>query len=113
MAIGVLNIFDLNSDDLMNSIILLEKIPIYKMDCLQMAVKAKCLKFVSLPAVQNLITEIWNGNMSSKSGFKGNLKLGLSVLSFGVLAPFLLFDQKDKPYKNFRFVNSEPLPKSV
>ena len=96
LAIGVLNIFDLNSDDLINSIVLLRQINIYGMDCLQMAVEARCLKFVSLPTVQILITEIWNGNLTMSKGFKANLKFIISCLSFGFLAPFLVFDRRDK-----------------
>jgi hypothetical protein len=75
MACGVLNIFDNNSNDLINGIVLLQIIPYFGIDCLQMAVEARCLKFLALPTVQNLVTDIWNGKISSKSGFKAALKV--------------------------------------
>ena len=48
MAIGVLNIFDATTDDLINGVILLRKIPFYNLDSLQMAVIADCKTFISL-----------------------------------------------------------------
>ena len=51
MSIGVLNIFDSTTDDLINGVILLRKIPFYNLDCLQMAVEADCQKFVALSSV--------------------------------------------------------------
>lgn len=75
MACGVLNVFDGTSDDLINGIILLQKIPFYGLDCLQIAVEARCLKFIALPSVQNLLTDIWNGKIESKSGFKAAIKV--------------------------------------
>lgn len=75
MAIGVLNIFDATTDDLINGVILLRKIPFYKLDCLQMAVEADCKKFVSLSSCQNLLTDIWYGKIASKSGMKASIKV--------------------------------------
>jgi hypothetical protein len=77
MAIGVLNLFDATTDDLINGVILLRKIPLYNLDCLQMAVEADCQKFVALTSVQNLLTGIWYGKVSSKSGVKATLKVYL------------------------------------
>jgi hypothetical protein len=42
MSIGVLNIFDKTTDDIINGVILLRKIPYFSLDCLQMAVEADC-----------------------------------------------------------------------
>lgn len=75
MACGVLEIFDSTSDDIVNGVILLQKIPYYSLDCLQMAVEAKCLKFIALSSVQNLLTDIWNGRIEIKSGLKGSIKV--------------------------------------
>lgn len=75
MAIGVLNIFDNSTDDLINGVILLRKIPFYNLDCLQMAVEADCQKFVALSSVQNLLTDIWYGKVVSVSGAKGTIKV--------------------------------------
>lgn len=96
MAIGVLNIFDATTDDLINGVILLRKIPFYNLDCLQMAVIADCKKFVSLSSVQNLLTDIWHGKIIANAGFKAGFKFMLSCLSFGFLAPYLIFDRREK-----------------
>lgn len=75
MAVGVLNIFDNSTDDLINGVILLRKIPFYNLDCLQMAVEANCQKFVALSSVQNLLTDIWYGKIVSVSGAKATIKV--------------------------------------
>jgi hypothetical protein len=40
-----------------------------------MAVEADCLKFIALPAVQDLITNVWNGQIVYRSGFKFGFKV--------------------------------------
>ncbi len=71
-----MNIFDLDSDDFMNGMLLLQKIPYYNnLDCLKMAVEANCIQFISMPAVQNLITNIWYGQIVYKSDLKFILKV--------------------------------------
>ena len=96
MSIGVLNIFDSTTDDLINGVILLRKIPFYNLDCLQMAVEANCEKFVALSSVQNLLTDIWYGKVVYKAGIKAGIKFLISCLSLGFLAPFLVFDRREK-----------------
>lgn len=81
MAIGVLNIFDATTDDLINGVILLRKIPFYNLDCLQMAVEAHCQKFVALSSVQNLLTDIWYGKLTQKSGIKASIKVKFNFFS--------------------------------
>ena len=75
MAIGLLNIFDSTTDDIINGVILLRKIPYYNLDSLQLAVEADCKKFVSLSSVQNLLRDIWYGKILSKSGVKATFKV--------------------------------------
>jgi hypothetical protein len=70
-----MGIFDLSSDDVENGIILEQKIPYYGIDCLQMAVEANCLNFISMSSIQNLLTNIWNGKILDRSGIKGNIKV--------------------------------------
>jgi hypothetical protein len=43
------------------------------LDCLQMADESNCLKFISLPSVQNLVSSVWNGQISYKSGLLYNV----------------------------------------
>jgi hypothetical protein len=64
----------------MNGILLLQKIPYYNnLDCLQMADESNCLKFISLPSVQNLVSSVWNGQISYKSGLLYNLKVFILI----------------------------------
>ena len=59
MAIGVLNIFDESTIDLINGVILLQQIPYFNMNCLEMASESRSQRFLSVASVQNLLTEIW------------------------------------------------------
>lgn len=73
MACGVLNIFDKKTDDLINDELLLHKIPYFDLNCLDLAARAKCLNFISLPACQKVLTDIWNGNVENVSGINGSI----------------------------------------
>ena len=75
MAIGVLSIFDESSVDLINGVILLQVIPYYKLNCLEMASEANSQKFIALTSVQKLLTEIWFGKIAFKTGLLSNLKV--------------------------------------
>jgi hypothetical protein len=67
----------------MNGILLLQKIPYYNnLDCLQMADESNCLKFISLPSVQNLVTSVWNGQITYKSGLLYNLKVSILIIFY-------------------------------
>lgn len=79
----MLTLFDENSDDLLNSVILLARPPFYKeLDCLEMAIQGKCLKFVAMSSVQTLITNIWNAEISAMEGFQANFKVGITLSLF-------------------------------
>lgn len=73
MTCGVLNIFENLSDDLISSLILSKKNSYYNLDCLTLAFKANCLKFISLPTVQNFLTETWYGKIEIKKGLKASI----------------------------------------
>lgn len=62
MACDVLNEIDSSSDDDINKIVL-QKIPYYSINCLEMGFKAKCLSFMALPCVESLIHDIWMGKI--------------------------------------------------
>jgi hypothetical protein len=70
MACDVITMLDIYTDDLTSGVILLQKIPHYGLDCLELAEEAKCLRFLSLYSVQNIITDIWHGKIEQKRGFK-------------------------------------------
>jgi hypothetical protein len=90
----------------MNGILLLQKIPYYNnLDCLQMADESNCLKFISLPSVQNLVSSVWNGQISYKSGLLYSFKFSLAILSLGTLAPFLIFEQDISNNLSFREIS--------
>jgi len=82
MAIGVMNIFDEASLDLINGVILLQKIPYYNMNCLEMASKATSQRFISVTSVQNLLSEIWFGKVDFKDGFESNLKVFFKISNY-------------------------------
>ncbi len=73
LAVGVWNTFDVNTDDLINGVILLRIIPYYNIDLLEMAVEGDSKKFVSHSSIQNLLTDIWHGNLLLKPKPTGKL----------------------------------------
>lgn len=75
MAYNVLNSIDMVTLDVINYVVLLRRNPYYNRTCLELAVEAGSLKFISLPAVQNLLSEIWIGNIEIERGFIGRLKV--------------------------------------
>ena len=113
----MLRLFDENENDLMNGLVLLQKSSLYgHLDCFDMALQGNEVKFkfFSMPSVQTLLTNLWNGEVKIKSGymnalkvcqyrkfrfvnkyllFSNNLLLQFvsSILSFGVVAPFFIF----------------------
>ena len=93
MAIGVMNIFDEASLDLINGVILLQKIPYYNMNCLEMASEARSQRFISVTSVQNLLSEIWFGKVDFKDGFKSNLKVFFKISDY-------LFFKKENNIQN-------------
>ncbi len=72
LAIGVLETFDMNTDDWINGVILLRRCPYFNVNLLQMAVEADCKRFVAQSAVQNLLTYIWNGKLTPRAGLMAN-----------------------------------------
>ena len=71
MACGVLTTFDENTENSLNCVLLLQDIPHYGMNCLKMANQAKCLKFISLQIVQDILDRIWNGRCENQRGVTG------------------------------------------
>lgn len=65
MACGVLEVFTKSCEDSETEKVLLQKIPYYDRNCLEIADEGYCLKFVSLSPVQNLITFIWSSPKKS------------------------------------------------
>ena len=54
LGCGVLEKFDETSDGLSNGVLLLQKVPYYKLNCIELAAQADCKKFIALSPVQNL-----------------------------------------------------------
>ena len=75
LACGVMSKFDETSNNLANGVLLLQKIPYYKLNCLEMASEADCKKFIALPPVQNILNDIWIGKIQIDVGFKTDLKV--------------------------------------
>lgn len=98
LSIGVLSTFDDHTDDLVNGAILLRKIPYYRYDSLQIAFEARCMNFLSHRAVQNLLTDIWFGQVTQKSNYSFQLKMIISGISLGFLAPFLVYNEDSPVY---------------
>jgi hypothetical protein len=76
MACNVIKMIDETPNNaLANSVLLRQKSPYYNLDCLELAYEGGCMNFFSLTPVQNLLTNIWNGNSEVQSGMKAYLKV--------------------------------------
>jgi hypothetical protein len=82
LAIGVLDTFDMNTDDWINGVILLRRCPYFNISLLQMSVEAKSRRFVAQPAVQNLLTYIWNGKVMLNQGVVPTIQVCFRLFDF-------------------------------
>jgi hypothetical protein len=57
-----------------------------------------CREFVANSFVQNYLTTIWNGSVLKKSNFISLFKIGFSLATLGVLAPFIAYETKTSIY---------------
>ena len=76
MAIGIFNMFDKDSKNLLNGVLLQQNNPYYNLNCLKIAAESESKNFLSLPSVQKFLNEIWIGKLE----FEGNLKTYFKVL---------------------------------
>ncbi len=63
LAVGVLIKCDEYTDDSMNGVIFFRVAPHFKIDLMEMAIRADCKTLISLPAIQNVCNDIWNGDL--------------------------------------------------
>ena len=75
LAIGVLDVYDTNTDDRENIHIILDKNAFYDMTPLDMAQIGDCKNFIAHPAVQSVLTTIWVGHTAYKAGFMDQIKV--------------------------------------
>lgn len=69
-----MNVFSENEDNLATKKLVLQHVPYYDSNCLNMANESYCIKFISLPCIQNLLTDIWMGvtNLNSDDDYEDN-----------------------------------------
>jgi hypothetical protein len=75
LAIRVIEIFDDNTEDEYNLDILMCEIKYFNLNILEMAELGDCKKFISQPTVQNILTSVWLGQESYKTGLTKTLKV--------------------------------------
>lgn len=81
MSVDLVNMFDQSMDDESNYKYLLSEVSIFGLNCLQLAVIGMRRKFVATSLVQNLLTQIWNGKVTSRTDLKTRLKVYSNVYS--------------------------------
>jgi hypothetical protein len=94
LACEILAEFDKNSEEINSAVLILQKnFKYFNDDCFELAIQGDdvCMKFISSPYVNNVILKLWRGNWSPSYNFYENCKIFLSILSFGLLAPFIVF----------------------
>ena len=88
LAIGVMNVFDTNTRDSNNAVLMNAKVPFLKTDCLDFAVKCECRRFVALPSIQNVITKMWYRKIVVKTGSSFKLKVRFYYTSIFILSEY-------------------------
>ncbi len=63
MAIDLLNIMTRKTRDNADDVFILRYLKEYQMDCLELAVVCDCKGFVSNEIIQNILDNLWTGNI--------------------------------------------------
>jgi hypothetical protein len=71
MAIGLIKLYDRNTRDSISDVLIIRYIPLFRMDCLELAVHCKCKGFLSTTIVQNILNNIWSGKQQNNSELVG------------------------------------------
>ena len=66
MAIGVLEIYDKRTREIIIDVLVIRYLKDLEMDCLALAVLCKCHRFVSNSTVQRILDYIWNDSRNKK-----------------------------------------------
>ena len=72
-----MNVFDKNTKNTMNSVLMQAEVQFLKTNCLDFAVKCECRRFVALPSIQEVITKMWYRKIVHKTGSSFKIKVCL------------------------------------
>lgn len=75
LANGVLDLFDKALDDEPNFYYLNNDISYFGFDCLKIAVVGDRQRFVASSCVQNFLTKLWHGEISTKKNTSTSIKV--------------------------------------
>ena len=64
MAIGIIEVFDKNTTEAVDDVLIIRYIRQLKMDHLELAFICKCSKFLSNNLVQRVLNDIWKGKQA-------------------------------------------------
>lgn len=79
LAIGVLKLYETYQEDELTFEKLLKRIPLFEMNCLEMAYAGGQQKFLASSCVQTLLTKIWIGDLPNKEDRLTNIKVGTLI----------------------------------
>ena len=99
MAIEILDLFDRKETDAFNHRLLEREIAYFGRNILQLALTGKRQRFITTFAVQKCLINYWHNGFFPSHECKilekpHKLKTLVSHLSIGLLAPFILYDDK-------------------
>ena len=63
MAIDVLKIFEKNTTENVEDVLVVRFLDDFGMDCIELAILCKCERFISHTTVQNILETIWKGKI--------------------------------------------------
>jgi hypothetical protein len=67
MAISLVNYYEQNTRDVINDVLIVRYIPLFQMDCLELAMTCKCKQFLSNSTIQDILDNIWKGQQHKDS----------------------------------------------
>ena len=80
LSIGVLNLFDANEPDYKNEILILSPLELMNQrNSLELAVEGGVLKFLATSCIQNVLTKIWNGILSTEESTLLSFKVNINT----------------------------------
>jgi hypothetical protein len=67
MAIGLVKVYDKNTRDVINDLLIVRYVPFIGMDCLELSAHCQCTSFLALNVIQHIFNNIWNGQKQDYS----------------------------------------------
>jgi hypothetical protein len=69
LAIGLLKVYDETISGTIRDVLIIRYIPLFGMDCMELAENCGCMMFLSDPIINNILEDIWAGRKIEKVAY--------------------------------------------